>query len=55
VSDGYESVSKSRIRQRRSEGLMNEMFLDDLRDNVQRGCRPLKSMRTAYTASGSVT
>jgi site-specific DNA recombinase len=37
VSDGYDSVSKSRKLQRGFKGLMNEMFLDDLRDKTHRG------------------
>ncbi len=37
VSDGYDSESKSRKLQRGFKGLMNEMFLDDLRDKVHRG------------------
>jgi DNA invertase Pin-like site-specific DNA recombinase len=37
VADGYDSVSKSRKIQRGFKGLMNEMFLDDLRAKVHRG------------------
>jgi site-specific DNA recombinase len=37
VSDGYDSISKSRKLQRGFKGLMNEMFLDDLRDKTHRG------------------
>jgi len=37
VSDGYDSVSKSRKVQRGVRGLMNELYLDDLRDKTHRG------------------
>ncbi|MGO8854420.1 MAG: recombinase family protein [Steroidobacteraceae bacterium] len=37
TSDGYDSKSKARKIQRGFKGLMNEMFLDDLRDKVHRG------------------
>lgn len=37
TSDGYDSQSKSRKIQRGVKGLMNEMFLDDLRAKVHRG------------------
>jgi site-specific DNA recombinase len=37
TSDGYDSESKSRKIQRGFKGLMNEMFLDDLRAKVHRG------------------
>lgn len=37
TSDGYDSQSKSRKIQRGFKGLMNEMFLDDLRAKVHRG------------------
>jgi site-specific DNA recombinase len=37
VSDGYDSQSKARKIHRGMKGLMNEVFLDDLRDKVHRG------------------
>jgi DNA invertase Pin-like site-specific DNA recombinase len=37
VSDGYDSASKSRKVQRGIRGLMNELYLDDLRDKTHRG------------------
>jgi site-specific DNA recombinase len=37
TSDGYDSQSKSRKIQRGFKGMMNEIFLDDLRDKVHRG------------------
>jgi site-specific DNA recombinase len=37
TADGYDSQSKSRKIQRGFKGLMNEMFLDDLRAKVHRG------------------
>jgi len=37
VSDGYDSQSKSRKVQRGVRGLMNEIYLDDLKDKVHRG------------------
>ncbi|MFI4952899.1 MAG: recombinase family protein [Burkholderiales bacterium] len=37
LSDGYDSQSKSRKMQRGVKGLMNEIFLDDLRDKTHRG------------------
>jgi site-specific DNA recombinase len=37
TADGYDSESKSRKIQRGFKGLMNEMFLDDLRAKVHRG------------------
>jgi site-specific DNA recombinase len=37
VSDGYDSQSKSRKLQRGFKGLMNEMYIDDLRDKTHRG------------------
>jgi site-specific DNA recombinase len=37
VSDGYDSQSKSRKVQRGVRGLMNEIYLDDLRDKTHRG------------------
>src|SRR5258708_29753909 len=37
TSDGYDSQSKSRKIQRGFKGLMNELFLDDLRAKVHRG------------------
>jgi site-specific DNA recombinase len=37
TSDGYDSQSKSRKIQRGFKGLMNEMFIDDLRAKVHRG------------------
>ena len=37
VSDGYDSLSKARKIHRGMKGLMNEVFLDDLRDKVHRG------------------
>jgi site-specific DNA recombinase len=37
TSDGYDSESKSRKIRRGFKGLMNEMFLDDLRAKVHRG------------------
>jgi site-specific DNA recombinase len=37
VSDGYDSQSKSRKVQRGVRGLMNELYLDDLRDKTHRG------------------
>jgi len=37
VSDGYDSTSKARKVQRGFKGLMNEIFLDDLREKTHRG------------------
>ena len=37
VSDGYDSTSKSRKVQRGVRGLMNELYLDDLKDKTHRG------------------
>lgn len=37
VSDGYDSESKARKVHRGFKGLMNEIFLDDLREKVHRG------------------
>lgn len=37
TSDGYDSTSKSRRITRGFKNLMNEAFLDDLRDRVHRG------------------
>ena len=37
VSDGYDSQSKARKIHRGMKGLMNEVFLDDLREKVHRG------------------
>jgi site-specific DNA recombinase len=37
VSDGYDSENKGRKIQRGFKGLMNEVFLDDLREKVHRG------------------
>jgi DNA invertase Pin-like site-specific DNA recombinase len=37
LSDGYDSQSKSRKIQRGVKGLMNELYLDDLRDKTHRG------------------
>lgn len=37
VSDGYDSESKARKIHRGMKGLMNEVFLDDLREKVHRG------------------
>jgi hypothetical protein len=37
TSDGYDSTSKARKVHRGFEGLMNEIFLDDLRERVHRG------------------
>ena len=37
VTDGYDSVSKSRKVQRGVYGLMNEMYIDNLRDETIRG------------------
>lgn len=37
ASDGYDSTSKARKVHRGFKGLMNEVFLDDLRDKVHRG------------------
>jgi len=37
VSDGYDSTSKARKVTRGFKGLMNEIFLDDLRDKTHRG------------------
>jgi site-specific DNA recombinase len=37
VSDGYDSNSKARKVHRGVKGLMNELFLDDLRDKTHRG------------------
>jgi site-specific DNA recombinase len=37
VSDGYDSTSKARKVHRGFKGLMNEIFLDDLRERVHRG------------------
>lgn len=37
VSDGYDSQSKSRKAQRGVRGLMNEIYLDDLKDKTHRG------------------
>ena len=37
VSDGYDSQSKARKVHRGFKGLMNEIFLDDLREKVHRG------------------
>ena len=37
VGDGYDSQSKSRKVQRGVRGLMNEMYIDDLKDKVHRG------------------
>jgi site-specific DNA recombinase len=37
TSDGYDSNSKARKIHRGVKGLMNEIFLDDLRDKVHRG------------------
>ena len=37
VSDGYDSTSKARKMHRGFKGLMNEIFLDDLRDKTHRG------------------
>jgi DNA invertase Pin-like site-specific DNA recombinase len=37
TSDGYDSQSKSRKVHRQMKGLMNEQFLDDLRERVHRG------------------
>jgi site-specific DNA recombinase len=37
VSDGYDSTSKARKIQRGFKNLMNETFLDDLRERVHRG------------------
>lgn len=37
TSDGYDSQSKARKIHRGMKGLMNEVFLDDLRDKVHRG------------------
>ena len=37
VSDGYDSTSKARKMHRGFKGLMNEIFLDDLREKTHRG------------------
>jgi DNA invertase Pin-like site-specific DNA recombinase len=37
VSDGYDSAQKGRKIQRGMKGLMNELFIDDLREKVHRG------------------
>src|SRR5688572_33158710 len=37
TSDGYDSESKARKVHRGVKGLMNEIFLDDLRERVHRG------------------
>ena len=37
VSDGYDSQSKARKIQRGVKGLMNELYLDDLKDKTHRG------------------
>ena len=37
MSDGYDSSSKARKVHRGFKGLMNEIFLDDLRERVHRG------------------
>ena len=37
TSDGYDSTSKARKVHRGFKGLMNEIFIDDLRDRVHRG------------------
>jgi site-specific DNA recombinase len=37
ASDGYDSTSKARKMHRGFKGLMNEIFIDDLRDKVHRG------------------
>lgn len=37
TSDGYDSTSKARKMHRGFKGLMNEIFLDDLRERVHRG------------------
>jgi len=37
ISDGYDSQSKSRKVQRGVRGLMNEIYIDDLRDKTHRG------------------
>jgi site-specific DNA recombinase len=37
VSDGYDSTSKARKMLRGFKGMMNEMFIDDLRDKIHRG------------------
>jgi site-specific DNA recombinase len=37
TSDGYDSQSKARKMHRGFKGLMNELFIDDLRDKVWRG------------------
>lgn len=37
TSDGYDSTSKARKVHRGFKGLMNEIFLDDLRERVHRG------------------
>lgn len=37
ISDGYDSTSKARKVHRGFKGLMNEIFLDDLRERVHRG------------------
>src|SRR5690348_7228559 len=37
VSDGYDSQSKARKVHRGFKGLMNEIFLDDLRERTHRG------------------
>ena len=37
TSDGYDSTSKARKVHRGFKGLMNEVFLDDLRERVHRG------------------
>lgn len=37
ISDGYDSEHKGKKVHRGMKGLMNEMFLDDLRDRVHRG------------------
>lgn len=37
TSDGYDSLSRARKVHRGVKGLMNEIFLDDLRDKTHRG------------------
>ncbi len=37
TSDGYDSTSKARKIHRQVKGMMNDIFLDDLRDKVHRG------------------
>jgi DNA invertase Pin-like site-specific DNA recombinase len=45
VSDGYDSTSKARKLHRGMRGLINEIYLDDLRDKVHRGLDGLVARR----------